>query len=154
MKIFEIEDIKAFTSHLFVRTSFDTLLVYEVEIATFNTFHIDGHIKKQFFSDEDDIKEEYSSWGDIKGLCYSIIKGTRLPLYFKIILKLPRNEKNEELYVATASDGLYLNIKYENKKLVCVSSVSRSTFDLERKSDVPWDEYIESALKSLQIAYI
>ena len=49
----KIEDVKGFTSKLFVKEDFDLFLVKEVQIVTFNSFSIDGHIRKGYFSEEE-----------------------------------------------------------------------------------------------------
>ena len=38
------EDVKSFTTKLFVREDFDAFLVKEVNITTYNSFSIDGHV--------------------------------------------------------------------------------------------------------------
>ena len=47
------EDVKDFTSKLFLRKTFDSFLVKEARITTYNQFSIDGHIRKGYFSPEE-----------------------------------------------------------------------------------------------------
>ena len=47
------EDVKDFTSKLFLRETFDSFLVKEARITTYNQFSIDGHIRKGYFSPEE-----------------------------------------------------------------------------------------------------
>lgn len=53
----KISDIKNFMSKLLHEndTTFDTFLVAEATIATFNTFHIDGHINHDFYRNDNSI---------------------------------------------------------------------------------------------------
>ena len=46
----QIEDIKGLTSKLFLGESFDAFLVREAQIVTYNSFTIDGHIRKNFYN--------------------------------------------------------------------------------------------------------
>ena len=84
----------------------------EASITTFNTFSIDGMLNKDFFdTDTQDILTQkgqvYSLWKDLKPFCFSVIRGKRTPLHFKIIFQLtpsqlPRPTGEEEKSVAFA----------------------------------------------------
>ena len=76
------EDVKDFTSKLFLRETFDSFLVKEARITTYNQFSIDGHIRKGFFGPEELEEkgmEEYSPWSMLRPFCFSLIKGKKLP---------------------------------------------------------------------------
>ena len=47
------EDVKSFTTRLFVREDFDAFLVKEVNITTYNSFSIDGHVKQGYYTEEE-----------------------------------------------------------------------------------------------------
>ena len=47
------EDVKSFTTKLFVREDFDAFLVKEVNITTYNSFSIDGHVKQGYYTEEE-----------------------------------------------------------------------------------------------------
>ena len=44
------EDVKTFTSKLFLKEDFDSFLVKEVNIVTYNNFTIDGHIRQGYYT--------------------------------------------------------------------------------------------------------
>ena len=48
----KVEDVKTFTSKLFLKEDFDSFLVKEVNIVTYNNFSIDGHIRQGYYTDE------------------------------------------------------------------------------------------------------
>ena len=88
----KIEDVKSFTSKLFVKEAFDAFLVKEVSIVTYNSFTIDGHIRQGYYTEEEleeNRIEEFSSWKMLRPFCFSLIKGKKLPGSFKIVLQLP-----------------------------------------------------------------
>ena len=88
----KIEDVKSFTSKLFVKEAFDAFLVKEVSIVTYNSFTIDGHIRQGYYTEEEleeNRIEEFSSWKMLRPFCFSLIKGKKLPGRFKIVLQLP-----------------------------------------------------------------
>lgn len=76
------EDVKTFTSKLFLKEDFDSFLVKEVNIVTYNNFTIDGHIRQGYYTDEEleeNRIESFSSWKVLRPVCFSLIKGKKLP---------------------------------------------------------------------------
>ena len=72
------EDVKSFTTKLFVREDFDAFLVKEVNITTYNSFSIDGHVKQGYYTEEEREEnniEEFSTWKTLRPFCFSLIKG-------------------------------------------------------------------------------
>ncbi len=143
MRSIIIEDIKKFMSDLLVGNEFDNFLVSEVSITTTNTFTIDGHINKNFFSPEE-LEErkdkELSFWSEIKPVCYELIKGKKTPWKFKIVF-MKRIEDNEQI------DGLFINVKFENNVLTCITGSSMKSFSMDKTFENEWDEQVESHLK-------
>lgn len=155
MRIYEAADLKSFTTGLFGGDIFDGFLLREAEIVTFNSFKIDGRIRKEFYSSEEaDESEEYSYWRDIRPVCFNIIKGRRLPVSFRIILKLARKDKaewTEASGTVSGSDGdFYMNIRYENRKLRITGGMASAMPDLAAADE--WDLYILNFLKKNNIA--
>ena len=63
------EDVKSFTTKLFVREDFDAFLVKEVNITTYNSFSIDGHVKQGYYTEEEREEnniEEFSTWKTLR----------------------------------------------------------------------------------------
>ncbi|MEY8353039.1 DUF5721 family protein [Lachnospiraceae bacterium 54-53] len=159
----KIEDIKPFTSRLFVGELFDRFLVKEASIATFNTFTIDGNIRPGYYSREEMEEEKIgglSTWAMVKPFCFSLIRGKKLPGSFRIILQMPFDET--ERFLSTRrltlnSDqvkGLYVNIRYEGDGLTCVTGTSVSVFTLDKALDEEWDQAFKGFLKQNQILYL
>ena len=119
MNKINITDIKTFMSILLKKQEFDEFLLKEASITTYNTFTIDGHIKEAFYTKDefDELKyKQFSTWADIKPICFNLIKGKKLPITFKIILKV-NDETTLELLKDSGAilniadvEGLYLNI--------------------------------------------
>ena len=51
MVALSIDDLKSFTKKLFLGTDFDDFLLTEAKIVTFNSFTIDGHIRRGFYTE-------------------------------------------------------------------------------------------------------
>lgn len=162
MVALKMEDLKSFTSRLFVGDTFDQWLMREVSIVTFNTFTIDGHIRQGYYSDqelEENQIEELSAWKVLKPFCFSIIKGKKLPESFQITLQLSPADveiflKHAQLdFRAEQVSGLYLNIRYENGALHCVTGTSLKIFTLDRQIEIEWDEAMKLFMKESGLPY-
>lgn len=162
MVALKMEDLKIFTAQLFVGDAFDGWLVREAAIVTFNSFTIDGRVRRGYYS-EQEIEEnkigELSSWKVLKPFCFSLIKGKKLPESFQIILQLPPAEVDRFLKYAQPDftleqvGGLYLNIRYENNVAHCVTGTSLNVFTLSRQIELEWDEAARKFLKERKIPF-
>ena len=83
-------DTKTCMSALLLTDSFDPYSFIEGEITTFAVFKVDGYLKKEFF--EEAPSRAYSLWQDVRGYFFSIIKGKRTPLNFRLIFALSAGE--------------------------------------------------------------
>ena len=158
----KVEDLKIFTSRLFTGDTFDRWLVREVSIVTFNTFTIAGHIRQGYYSDqelEENQIEELSAWKVIRPICFSLIKGKKLPESFQITFQLSPADtavflKYAQLdFTVEQVNGLYLNIRYESGALHCVTGTSLNLFTLDRQIEIEWDEAVRLYLKEQKLPY-
>lgn len=157
----QIEDLKQFTKRLFLQETFDNFLVKEVNIVTYNSFTIDGHVRQGFYSAEEleeNQIEELSAWKVLRPFCFSIIKGNKLPLSFSIVLQLaPANvekvlKQNVLDLDASNINGLYINIRYDNSHLSCITGTSLKLFTLDKTLEQLWDQMVKQFLKQNEIA--
>lgn len=157
-----LPELKTATGCLFSKDTFDYFLVKEITITTSNTFHVDGKLHADYYTDEE--KEElrdprYSDWKSLRPFCYQLIKGKKLPGSFKIVLQLSENNVERFLkqhqFGCQPSDigGLYLHFRYENHKLLAVSGTSLNFFTLEKTIDLAWDEMVKKILKHAGILF-
>lgn len=135
-------------SHLLLSETFDNFSFIEGEIVTFNTFHIDGYVHSEFYPDENDLPE-YSLWKNVKGYCYSVIRGRQTPLSFRFVFSLsPDNISRLVRQSApgiTPQDvkGLYLNIHFDGSRLSCVTGTSFNTFIMDKTLEHTWDQMLQ-----------
>lgn len=91
MQSIEILDIKAFMLLLFQSAVLDKYEFVSGELRTDMTYSLDGHINKEFFS-EDEIEslalnsQTYLSWHMAKEKVFTLIKGKKTPSQLKIVL--------------------------------------------------------------------
>lgn len=162
MVALNMEDLKSFTSRLFVGETFDGWLVREVSIVTFNTFTIDGHIRQGYYSEEELEEyqiEELSAWKVLKPFCYSLIRGKKLPESFLITFQLSPADTAEFLtyaqldFTAEQVNALYLNVRYESGRLRCVTGTSLNLFTLDRQIEIEWDEAVRQYLRREKLPF-
>ena len=160
MKAVAIENLKSFTTHLFVRETFNGFLTTEASFSTSTDFTIDGHINRDYLSEEElllsENKEGIVFWKRIRPLCYEIIKGKKVPLRFKIVFMLSSGAVRKFLQSADLAfdpeqiNALFLNVNYQEGKLVCTTGISLKTFSLDKSVENAWDAYAEKFLNQVQ----
>ena len=77
----QIQDIKDFMNRLLLKETFDPFLVIEATITTYNTFHIDGRLKPDYYSPEERENQNITSpAGRISVLsAWNLLKGSEPP---------------------------------------------------------------------------
>ena len=160
----QIVDVKDFMTKMLYSELFDHFLLQEASITTFVNYTISGNLHHDFFSSD---YPEYETLKDLKFSPFSIlrprilplIKGTYTPLRFQFIFQLsPENQtrtieksgcniKPEEI------SGMYLNIKYQNEKLLCTTGISYGIFSLDKSLEQEWDRLIQVFLKNNQVPF-
>ena len=154
------EDVKSFTSRLFIKEDFDSFWVRELNIVTYNSFTMDGHIRSGYYTEEEREEQrigEFSSWRQLRPFCFSLIKGKKLPESFKIVLQLPAGQterfasKSGTGISGDQIQGLYLNIRYEEGELYCITGTALKFFTLDKALEVQWDESVREFFRSRQI---
>lgn len=157
-----IGDLKQFTKKLFIGQTFDWFLVREAVIVTFNSFSIDGKVRQGYYSDEELEEgkiESYSSWRTLKPFCFSLIKGNKLPESFAIVLKLPPDQverflkERNSTWLPEQVGGIFLNIRYEDQVLSCITGLSMNQFTMDKTLDREWDDMVRIFLKKEEIAF-
>lgn len=164
MKAYRIKDVKNFMGKLLGSESFDSFLLAEGTITTYNTFVIDGHMVKEFFVGDvnDDNKlppYEFSEWKAMRSLCFDLIKGKRTPVSFKLVLHLKPEIVSQILAngdsAISVSDikAFVLNIKYDGSVLTCITATAFHSFLPDKTPDRQWDEYVTLFLASKAIDF-
>lgn len=156
----KIKNTKAFMSKLLTKELFDEFFLVEATIDTYNTFHIDGLVHKDFYKYDDTfaevLKDKYSKWAVIKPIALDLIKGKRTPLGFKFILQLDEKLKNTmikeaETDILPDQVALGLNIRFSNEELILTSGISYEIFTLDKSLEKAWDDYLPRFLSDSEI---
>lgn len=162
MTAFQITSMKNFMGRLLASDAFDCFLLEEAVISTVNTYTIDGHINQDFFNGEEETLRpayEFRPWGEIKGLCFDLIKGRHTPLFFRFVLHL-MPEKAAALLEKEGCDtdpgqikALVLTIRYDGSKAVLTTGTSFHSFVLSKEPDTIWDRALARYLTGKGIEF-
>ncbi|GHU62678.1 hypothetical protein FACS189418_4510 [Clostridia bacterium] len=148
----QINQIKTFTKDLFLQENFDFFLLCEAKIHTYFSCFLDGHILKEYYTEEEYInlgQPKLCTWKKLRPFCFSLIKGKKLPQKFQIVLQFPPQFWGKLFAESTNTQnlsGLYLTIRYEQEQLYCQSGISLLSFSLDRDLENTWDNYIQKFL--------
>ena len=98
---FKIKEINKFMHELLIAGTFDNFLLCDGEICTATAFTINGHINKNFFSENElnTMNDDFSTWKNIRHIAFEIIKGDKVPSKMKLVLALSKT-KYEEIITA------------------------------------------------------
>ena len=160
----QIKDVKSFMSKLLSGDTFDSFLLEEAQIHTFNTFTIDGHQNREFYTKEELEDPEifpymYSEWKNMKAICFQLIKGKKVPTYMKIILQ----QKPENTYTLLEEGGaaefsetlkaFVVTIRFDSNGLMLTTGTSFNTFVMDKTADLLWDQNFRKFLTTREIDF-
>lgn len=160
----EITNKKLFMNKLLNSEAFDSFYLEEAAITTFNEFIIHGRIQKDYYTKEElevtpALANEFSLWKELRPLCFSLIRGSRTPVRFKLVLHVGRHflekllaDPHITLDPATVK-SLYLIIKYEAGKLTCITGTAFHAFVPDKSVDNLWDSALKKSLSSMNIDF-
>ena len=154
-----LTEVKECMAKLLLSETFDSFLLIEGEVTTFNTFHIDGYLHKEFFPENEMPTTEYTLWKDMRDHFFSLIKGKKTPLNFKFVLGL--SESNiAKLIQQQGLDfeledvrGLYMNLKFDGQKLQCITGTAMTLFTMDKSLEQAWDIMVQRFFTQKEIAY-
>ena len=160
----KITNVKQFMRKLLASEAFDSFLLEEASISTYNTFIIDGHQNRDFYTSEEwEDKEirpfDFTTWKQIRPICYSIIKGTKTPSAFKFILHLMPDyhtsilKEQDTTVTPQQIKALVLTVKYDGTTLTLITGTAFHTFIMDKSVDVLWDNAVKVFLDKREISY-
>lgn len=160
----KITNIKHFMGRLLGSEDFDAFLLEEASVSTYNTFQIDGHLNRDFYSSEEWEDEtirpyDFSMWKTMRPICFGFIKGNRTPCAFRFVLHLiPQYaqsilSKGDTNVTLQQLKAFVLNIKYDGTALTLVTGTAYHTFLMDKTPDALWDQALRQFLDKRGISY-
>lgn len=164
MKTYQISNLKDFMNKLLLSGDFDCFLLEEGTIVTANAFQIDGHIRKNFYTKEEQEDPslrpyDFSLWKDIRPLCFQLIKGKRTPLSFQFVLLLLPCHMAQILEKGGFRDNgslvryFALTIRFDGTNAVMTTGLSTNTFLMDKTPEQLWDDAFRKFMDKRQISW-
>lgn len=159
-----ITNVKQFMGKLLASECFDSFLLEEASISTYNTFLIDGHQNRNFYTSEEwEDKQirpyDFSTWKQMRPICYSLIKGTHTPAAFKFILQLMPDyvasilKEKDTTVTSDQIRALVLTIKYDGTTLTLITGTAFHTFVMDKTVDHLWDNTVRQFLTKRNLSF-
>ncbi len=135
-----------FMGCLLKKDLFDFFEVREVTLHTSYKIHIDGKRNIDFYdSDELDGLGDYLAWSELRPHMLELIKGTKSPSYFKIILSTSPDQTQQ---ISDLASTFFLNITFKDKAISCITGTAYSSFTLDKTPEQTWDNKMTNFLIS------
>ena len=89
----KLAEVRVFMNKLLCTETFDNFLLQEATIQGSISYHIEGTLHRDFYS-EDELEQEHLGglsfipYGKVRTQCFDLIKGKRTPSFFKFVLLL------------------------------------------------------------------
>ncbi|MBR6908770.1 MAG: hypothetical protein IKN35_00565 [Lachnospiraceae bacterium] len=162
MLALRVNDVNNFMKGLVAGNLFDPFLMIDGQLNTAVSYTFDGRINKEFYASDSDSDlshsdmppYEYQPWTETKGNIFSLIKGTRTPLFMRFTLALKPDKALEMLTKEMPDEDfsyvklLLITIKYENSAITLTTGTSQKTFVMSHDADNIWDKNIQKYLSA------
>ena len=160
----QIKDVKHFMGRLLGTDFLDSFLLEEAVVSTYNTFTIDGHMNRDFFTreewEEPSVRPyDFSPWERMRPILFELIRGKKTPVSFRIILHLMPQyvpgvlKSAETALTAEQVKALVLTCRYENGALTLITGTSFHTFLPDKSADQLWDRAVKAFLDRREVDY-
>lgn len=159
-----LPEVRVFMNKLLCSEVFDNFLLQEASIQGSISYHIEGTLHKDFYSEEELEQEHLTGlsfvpYGKVRTQCFDLIKGKRTPSFFKFVLLLSPSNLEKTLRQTGSSltgqdvSAIFINLKFQNNKLLLTTGISYRTFTTDKSLDREWDSLMKKFLKNHGILF-
>ena len=159
-----LPEVRVFMNKLLCTEVFDNFLLQEASIQSSISYHIEGTLHGDFYSAEELEAEHLTGlsfipYGKVRTQCFDLIKGKRTPSFFKFVLLLSPSNLEKTIQQTSSSlstqdvSAAFLNLKFQNSKLLLTTGISYRTFTIDKTLDREWDTLIKKFLKNHEILF-
>ena len=160
----KLPEVRVFMNKLLCTETFDNFLLQEAAIQGSISYHIEGTLHKDFYSEEELEQEHLNGlsfipYGKVRTQCFDLIKGKRTPSFFKFVLLLSPMNLEKTLQQSASSltsadvTAAFINLKFQNNSLLLTTGISYRTFTIDKSLDHEWDNLIKKFLKNHEIVF-
>ncbi len=132
-------DVKTLMGKLLREETFDFFEVRGVEVVSLTRFEISGVLNKEFAT-EKETERNFCTWGELKPIVFSLVKGKVQPRHMKIVFSFP-SEKVASLH--ENASAYFLNMHFENGDVMFTTASQEKVFKMDKSLDTCWDEFVK-----------
>lgn len=143
--------------------AFADFLLAEARIDTSVRYDIDGRVRKEFYSKEEQELQrfyEYAAWESVRPQVMQLVKGKRTPLFMKLTLVyIPERAQEclagEELAADSENIVKYLlcTVKYESGVITLTGGISYQGFTMDKNPEKRWEHALCFLVERLGLEY-
>lgn len=159
----KIKNTKEFMHKFLMTNAFEDFLLVEAKIDTFVSYSIDGHVKRGFYTkEEQELRKltEFAAWESLRPQVLQIVKGKRTPLLMKFVLAYGREKER----VCLEADGqqadsadfvrdLLCTLKYEDGVIILTGGISYEGFTMDKNPEKCWDRALCRLMDGMGLEY-
>lgn len=159
----KIKNTREFMQKFLMSEAFADFLLAEARIDTCVSYSIDGHVRKEFYSKEEQGQlklHEFAAWESVRPQIVQIVKGKRTPLFMKLVLAYVPEKAKECLAEAESAEGsesfikyLLCTVKYESGVITLTGGVSYQGFTMDKNPEKHWDHTLCSLMEKMGLEY-
>lgn len=163
MVCLKIKNTREFMQKFLMTETFADFLLAEARIDTFVRYDIDGHVRKEFYTkEEQEMQEfhEYAAWEALRPQVLQFVKGKRTPLFMKLVLvytpeKAQACLAEEDQAAESANFVKYLlcTVKYENGAITLTGGISYRGFTMDKNPEKFWDHRLCLLVEQMGLEY-
>lgn len=163
MVCLKIKNTREFMQKFLMTETFADFLLSEARIDTFVRYDIDGHVRKDFYTkEEQELQEfrEYGAWEALRPQVLQLVKGKRTPLFMKLVLVYTPEKARaclaeEEQAAESANFVKYLlcTVKYENGAITLTGGISYQGFTMDKNPEKCWDRRLCLLAEQMGLEY-
>lgn len=143
--------------------TFAAFLLAESRIDTFVRYDIDGRVRNDFYTkEEQELQEfhEYADWEAVRPNVLQFVKGKHTPLFMKFVLvyhpEKARACLREEGQASESADFvkyLLCTVKYENGVVTLTGGISYQGFTMDKNPEKCWDQRLCLLIEQMGLEY-
>lgn len=163
MVCLKIKSTKEFMQRFLMTEAFADFLLMEAKVDTFVSYMIDGYVRKDFYTREEQETgefSEYTPWESVRPQILQIVKGKRTPLLMKLVLAYaPAKAKECLAGDEQAADSetfvkyLLCTVKYESGTITLTGGISYQGFTMDKSPEKCWDKALCGLMEAMGLEY-
>lgn len=151
---------QSLAARLFTDKTFDNFLLAEASFATDYIVSVDGSCQQKAESGEENAApgaaaESHIRWESFRPVALQLVKGSRPPQAFHIVLMLSRR-KLQDFIAASRCEidpedvaGLCINLRFQDEKLTVTTGCALKIFTPDRTLEKAWDRQVENFIEKM-----